>query len=134
MSAKVFSHGRGGAGNIGPETVRYVDGINYSPPVLSVWCPTRIKLTFLQGATNPNYSTGRGGAGNIRKYNAQEVRIAQDVPTGPTHIPVATAAGRGGVGNLQAAKRRELERRQSQNSEARTSSDTTRTLSTVSSN
>lgn len=30
------SHGRGGAGNIAVETVKYVDGLNYSPPILSV--------------------------------------------------------------------------------------------------
>ena len=34
-----FSHGRGGAGNIAAETVKYVDGLTYSPPILSVLSP-----------------------------------------------------------------------------------------------
>jgi hypothetical protein len=36
--AKKFSHGRGGAGNICVDNTEYVDGLAYSPPVLSVTC------------------------------------------------------------------------------------------------
>jgi len=110
-----FSHGRGGAGNIAVETVKYVDGLTYSPPILSPQNTSR-------------YTTGRGGAGNIRKYDAVEVRRAQDVPEGPQRIPHYTAAGRGGAGNLQAAKKREAIRRASMSVPAaeRTSVDSTR--------
>jgi hypothetical protein len=87
---------------------------------------------IIQATRNSKYSTGRGGAGNIRKYNPQEVRVAQDVPTGPIHIPVATAAGRGGVGNLQAAKKRETQRRASMN-EGRASQDSARSAESSSS-
>jgi hypothetical protein len=71
----------------------------------------------------------------MRKYNLEEVRIAQDVPTGPSRIPHATQAGRGGVGNLQAARKREMVRRQSMTIEGRdrTSTDSNNSLSTVNS-
>jgi len=36
MPGKKFSHGRGGAGNISLDDIEYVDGLNYSPPILSV--------------------------------------------------------------------------------------------------
>jgi len=94
MPGKKVSHGVGGAGNIFADDVEYVDGLNYSPPVLNE------KRSY-------RYSTGRGGAGNIRKYNAKETRIAQDVPEGPYRAPRATQAGRGGVGNIQEWHRRE---------------------------
>ena len=100
MGIQKYSHGRGGAGNIATTTVEYVDGLAYSPPILR---PENTK----------HFTTGRGGAGNICKYDPQKVRIAQGVPDGPGRIPRATQAGRGGVGNLQAAKKRETMRRQS---------------------
>ena len=89
-------------------------------------------MLIIQGDRNTSYSTGRGGAGNIRKYNAEEVRMAMDVPDGPFRVPRATAAGRGGVGNLQAAMKRE-EQYRNMTSEGRPSHDSTRTLETVSS-
>lgn len=94
MPGKKSSHGRGGAGNISVEDIEYVDGLNYSPPILTE-------------KRNHHYSTGRGGAGNIRKYNTTEVRVAQDVPRGPYQAPHATAAGRGGIGNIQEWHKRE---------------------------
>ena len=69
----------------------------------------------------------------MRKYNLEEVRLAQDVPTGPSRIPHATQAGRGGVGNLQAARKRETIRRQSMTIDGRVSEDSNNTLSTVNS-
>ena len=45
----------------------------------------------------------------MRRYNAVEARIAQDIPQGTDHVPQATAAGIGGYGNLRAMhKRRQL--------------------------
>jgi Protein of unknown function (DUF3602) len=97
MPDQKYSHGRGGVGNISKDTITYVDGLSYSPPVLTA-------------DRNPHYTTGRGGAGNIRKYDPVAVRLAQDVPSGPTpHIPQYTAAGRGGIGNLQAMQKRRRE-------------------------
>jgi hypothetical protein len=69
----------------------------------------------------------------MRKFNAEEIRIAQDVPTGPSRIPHATQAGRGGVGNLKAARKRETVRRQSMTIEARMSEDSNNSSSTVNS-
>jgi len=60
MPGKRISHGRGGAGNISVDTDEYVDGLKYSPPRLTQ-------------ARHPHYSTGIGGAGNIRKFNADEI-------------------------------------------------------------
>jgi hypothetical protein len=69
----------------------------------------------------------------MRKYNAEEIRIAQDVPTGPSRTPHATQAGRGGVGNLKAARKREMVRRQSMTIDERISEDSNNTSSTVNS-
>jgi hypothetical protein len=90
-------------------------------------------MLIIQADRNTSYSTGRGGAGNICKYNAEEVRVAMDVPDGPFRVPRATAAGRGGVGNLQAAMKREEQYPKNMTSEGRPSHDSTRTLETVSS-
>ena len=108
MSGQKCSHGRGGAGNIRTDTVTYVDGLTYSPPVL-------------KEIYHPRYSTGIGGAGNIRKFNAAEVRLAQDVPDGPFHVPRATAAGRGGWGNIQEMRKRERLAREAMSSDSRSS-------------
>lgn len=117
MTTKRFSHGRGGAGNICTTTVQYVDGLAYSPPIL-------------KPENTHHFTTGRGGAGNICKYDPQKVRIAQGVPDGPGRIPRSTQAGRGGVGNLQEAKKRETLRRQSMAGE-RVSDDSGNTLTTT---
>ena len=99
MSPRYTSHGIGGAGNISVDTIPYVDGIIYSPPVLT-------------STKSSRYTTGIGGAGNMRKFGTTDVRIAQDYPRGMDRVPVATAAGIGGWGNLKAMKkRREQEER-----------------------
>lgn len=121
MTTKKFSHGRGGAGNICSSTVEYVDGLNYSPPIL-------------KAANTTRFTTGRGGAGNICKYDPKAVRIAQGVPDGPARIPRVTQAGRGGVGNLQAAKKRESMRLESMAVEGRLSHESANTLSSTRSN
>ncbi|KAK8113750.1 uncharacterized protein PG998_001758 [Apiospora kogelbergensis] len=52
MSAPEVSHGRGGAGNINPDSTQYVDG--------------EITRQGEEGTQNAGpYSTGRGGGGNI---------------------------------------------------------------------
>ncbi|GAO47086.1 hypothetical protein SAICODRAFT_17013 [Saitoella complicata NRRL Y-17804] len=91
VSPRPVTHGRGGAGNIGPEEWReYVDGTLDRPPVI-------------RGA----YSTGRGGGGNIETSgDLEKARLAQDLEEprrstdgGNTELP----AGRGGFGNIQRA-------------------------------
>jgi Protein of unknown function (DUF3602) len=114
------TYGRGGAGNVTKTPIKYVDGITYSPPLLTE-------------KRNPRYSTGRGGVGNIRKFNAAEVIIAQDIPEGPPRTPHATAAGRGGFGNLQAMHKRErlsAELQRSPHSSEESQKSTTSPLST----
>lgn len=118
MATKKFSHGRGGAGNICTSTVDYVDGLNYSPPIL-------------KPENTPRFTTGRGGAGNICKYDPQAVRLAQDVPEGIGHIPHVTHAGRGGVGNLQAMKKRDSMNGQSMTTDGRVSHESANTSSTA---
>jgi hypothetical protein len=92
MSQK-SSHGIGGAGNMRRETVIYVAGSTISPPILTE-------------SKSSRYTTGIGGSGNMRKYDPIEIRISQDVPAPSTHVPVFTAAGIGGVGNLKAMRER----------------------------
>jgi hypothetical protein len=57
-----LSHGRGGAGNIGPSSEEL--------SIESLETPT-IKTDI--------YTTGRGGSGNMAKFEAAEARKAQDV-------------------------------------------------------
>lgn len=76
------------------DTVQYIDGTKISPPVLSVERHTK-------------YSTGRGGAGNIRKHDPVQVRVAQDVPQDFCSVPRATAVGRGGFGNIMEMRKRQ---------------------------
>ncbi|KAF3905606.1 hypothetical protein AA313_de0210057 [Arthrobotrys entomopaga] len=82
------SHGRGGAGNIAPDSTEYVDG-----GIVRVATPSG------------NYATGRGGTGNVGHSDA--VPEAHDVipvnarletpPPGQGH---AISTGRGGGGNM----------------------------------
>ena len=120
MSGKRISHGRGGAGNISVDTVEYVDGLRYSPPRLTA-------------ARNPRYSTGIGGAGNIRKFNADEIATVQDIPSGPFRVPRATAAGRGGFGNIQEMHKRQALSRRSMSPHGRVSGESQRSTSTTAS-
>ena len=66
-----------------------------------------------QQERHPKFSTGRGGAGNILKYDPSKVVVAQDVPQGPYHPPVTAGAGRGGWGNISEKKKREKKVRKS---------------------
>jgi hypothetical protein len=93
MAAPV-SHGRGGQGNIAPDSTQYVDG--------------EIVRQGVEGEGDGAYSAGRGGAGNIgsphlkptgKPHDADVVpelaiRKSQD---GDYHI------GRGGQGNVEHA-------------------------------
>ncbi|PHH77028.1 hypothetical protein CDD82_3688 [Ophiocordyceps australis] len=90
MAAEV-SHGRGGAGNIGPDKTPYVDG--------------EVVRVGAEGSHGDGaYSAGRGGAGNIcdagtppaqrRDHDAvpeAAMRLSQELP--------ALHTGRGGAGN-----------------------------------
>jgi hypothetical protein len=114
MSPRYTSHGIGGAGNISVDTLPYVDGIAYSPPILT---PSK----------SSRYTTGIGGAGNMRKFETTDVRVAQDLPQGMDHVPVATAAGIGGWGNLKAMRKRR-EQQKSNNGTPRSSYETSSTV------
>lgn len=92
MAPRNISHGIGGAGNIWVDDTAYIDGIYYSPPVLS---PSK----------SARYTTGIGGTGNMRKFNTTDVLVTQDYPCGLDHIPVSHSAGIGGWGNLKAMKK-----------------------------
>ncbi|KAI1820353.1 hypothetical protein F4861DRAFT_523432 [Xylaria intraflava] len=91
MAAREVSHGRGGAGNINPDTTEYVDGEIVRQGQVG---------THGDGA----YSTGRGGSANIAD---------KDIPPAPRadkdFVPEAALrpsvdgdfhTGRGGVANV----------------------------------
>ncbi|KAK8055773.1 hypothetical protein PG993_001000 [Apiospora rasikravindrae] len=91
MSAPEVSHGRGGAGNINPDSTQYVDG--------------EITRQGEEGSQNAGpYSTGRGGGGNIGEPGKEPgLRTDKDV------IPAAATrkseeepfhTGRGGAANV----------------------------------
>lgn len=92
-----YSTGRGGAGNIAhgksPEPEEGQPGQDYP----------RIKQNV--------FTTGRGGAGNMRQNKDEyETRLAQDVDHDDRIIEPSRSNpsfGRGGYGNVQAAKRTE---------------------------
>ncbi|KAJ8116458.1 hypothetical protein OPT61_g2112 [Boeremia exigua] len=91
---RIASHGRGGAGNIAPDTTTV-----YTKPEDLV-TPTIKSNT---------YTTGRGGQGNMAKNdNPENARLAQDVE-GPTKISEPKGAvhyGRGGAANIVTDKER----------------------------
>ncbi|KAK5112517.1 hypothetical protein LTR62_004274 [Meristemomyces frigidus] len=97
MPDPMTSTGRGGAGNIGPDTTTYVDGgITREGP--------------LGESSNGEYSSGRGGAGNMIETprNGTPVPQSQEVVTEPS---MRTAeghenfhTGRGGQGNVHIDK------------------------------
>ncbi|KAL4951730.1 hypothetical protein BDW69DRAFT_186091 [Aspergillus filifer] len=92
-SAPIVSHGRGGQGNIGPDSNEYVDGgIVREGPIGD------------QG--DGAYSAGRGGAGNIGSPHVKPVNKA---PHDAEFIPEISVkqsmdgdyhTGRGGQGNV----------------------------------
>lgn len=98
---KYYSTGRGGAGNI-------AHGMKTPQPTES---------SIGRGTPHLNkkqeyYTTGRGGLGNMRKNtDEKETRRAQDVDDNPSYTtdPFPTASnksiGRGGWGNVNAAKK-----------------------------
>ncbi|KAL4775182.1 hypothetical protein BDW60DRAFT_204453 [Aspergillus nidulans var. acristatus] len=90
--APIVSHGRGGQGNIGPDSNEYVDGgIVREGPVGD------------QG--DGAYSAGRGGAGNIGSPHVKPAKQPHDVEFIP-EISVRQSmdgdyhTGRGGQGNV----------------------------------
>ncbi|KAF2468056.1 uncharacterized protein BDR25DRAFT_305092 [Lindgomyces ingoldianus] len=98
MSDPIHSTGRGGAGNIGPDTTAYTDG--------------GIIREGVQGeSADGAYSTGRGGTGNIGmspRLNPQEgiPRRSQDIipETALREHQENFHTGRGGEGNIHKDK------------------------------
>ncbi|KAF2118110.1 hypothetical protein BDV96DRAFT_596983 [Lophiotrema nucula] len=93
----IHSTGRGGAGNIGPDTTVYTDG--------------GIIREGIQGESDDgNYSAGRGGAGNIAK--SPRVGPADSPRRSMDYIPETALregqenfhTGRGGGGNVHKEK------------------------------
>ncbi|BCS22300.1 DUF3602 domain-containing protein [Aspergillus puulaauensis] len=92
-SAPIVSHGRGGQGNIGPDSNEYIDGgIVREGPIGD------------QG--DGAYSAGRGGAGNI---GSPHVKPTAKIPHDAEFIPEISVrqsmegdyhTGRGGQGNV----------------------------------
>ncbi|KAF1959121.1 hypothetical protein CC80DRAFT_320674 [Byssothecium circinans] len=96
-NAPIHSTGRGGAGNIGPDSTVYSDG--------------SIVREGIQGESEGDYSTGRGGAGNIAK--SPQVRPSDHNPRhSQDYIPEQNLrqgqenfhTGRGGEGNVHKEK------------------------------
>jgi hypothetical protein len=92
MSAPV-SHGRGGQGNIGPDSTEYADG--------------EIVRQGEQGNQGDGaYSAGRGGAGNIGSPHLKPASKAHDADVVPDLAirksqDVDHHVGRGGQGNVE---------------------------------
>jgi len=88
---RAFSHGRGGAGNIGKERRE------------SFTNPSDLVTPTLK---SDHYTTGRGGSGNIAKNDPQHpelARAAQDVePIIKREQDVRQHYGRGGAANIAA--------------------------------
>ncbi|KAI9840239.1 MAG: hypothetical protein M1837_001822 [Sclerophora amabilis] len=100
MSSNV-SHGRGGTGNIGPDTNTYVDGeiVREGPQASTGTGPT---------------STGRGGQGNIgAPATGATLAAPQDVvpeaATRPSQENQSYHVGRGGEGNVHHADKDKYE-------------------------
>ncbi|KAI0534252.1 hypothetical protein GGR58DRAFT_516290 [Xylaria digitata] len=91
MSGPEVSHGRGGAGNINPDSTEYVDGEIVRQGEVG---------THGDGA----YSTGRGGAANITdKETPAAPRADKDVVPAEAVRPSVDGdfhTGRGGVANV----------------------------------
>ncbi|KAF2435862.1 hypothetical protein EJ08DRAFT_692437 [Tothia fuscella] len=95
--APIHSTGRGGQGNIGPDTTQYTDGT--------------IHREGIQGqSVDGDYSSGRGGAGNIvhspqvkpERRGSQDIIPEANLIPGEGHENFHT--GRGGGGNVHKEK------------------------------
>jgi hypothetical protein len=89
MAQPQFPHGRGGAGNFGKERTVSGGAEDLVTPTLK----------------QENYTTGRGGQGNIKKNDhGAEARTAQDVETPVSHLRQTDGEsvhyGRGGAANV----------------------------------
>ncbi|KAF3919477.1 hypothetical protein ABW20_dc0100133 [Dactylellina cionopaga] len=92
LDAPTASHGRGGAGNITPDPTEYTDG------------------GIVRAATpSGNFSTGRGGGGNLAHSDAKEEahdvvpeNAQRDEPHPTEGHGIST--GRGGGGNIVTAE------------------------------
>jgi Protein of unknown function (DUF3602) len=123
---KKVSHGRGGAGNIYPSQAEYVDGLNYSHRAPSVCIPRPISSSIdllQQAGRNGYFSTGIGGAGNMRRYSLNDVHRMEAIPEEPQRVPRASAVGRGGWGNISEFRRLERLRMEHQAGHERQSHD-----------
>jgi len=92
MSTPVVSHGRGGQGNIGPDSTEYADG--------------EIVRQGVEGDQGDGaYSSGRGGAGNIGSPHLKPAAKGHDTDVVPDLAirksqDVEHHVGRGGQGNV----------------------------------
>ncbi|PVI08111.1 hypothetical protein DM02DRAFT_608213 [Periconia macrospinosa] len=98
MSTPIHSTGRGGAGNIGPDSTVYSDG--------------GIVREGYEGQGEGEYSTGRGGAGNITKSPLVKAQDEAQPRRSQDYIPEQSLragqenfhTGRGGEGNVHKEK------------------------------
>ncbi|KAI9806855.1 MAG: hypothetical protein M1833_002512 [Piccolia ochrophora] len=99
MSDPVVSHGRGGTGNIGGDSTKYVDG--------------EIVREAPAGEGYSNASTGRGGVGNLAPSELQETgrKSAEVIPEEalrPSTENQDYHVGRGGQGNVHVAENKNV--------------------------
>ncbi|KAI9812409.1 MAG: hypothetical protein M1827_004640 [Pycnora praestabilis] len=99
MSDGIHSHGRGGQGNIGPDSSTYVDGEIIREGVAG------------ESADGGALSTGRGGAGNVASPGLKpttERRDSEVIPETAIRRPGEEYdnyhVGRGGEGNIHKEK------------------------------
>ncbi|KAI5844253.1 hypothetical protein BZA05DRAFT_409534 [Tricharina praecox] len=102
----VYSHGRGGQGNIGPDNTEYVDG--------------EIRREEDPTASGGAYSTGRGGAANIGSPRVTPVKTSKHdddiIPEAAMVKPDDKYhAGRGGEGNAFVGGERVEEKKNTHN-------------------
>jgi len=102
----VYSHGRGGQGNIGPDNTEYVDG--------------EIRREEDPTVSGGAYSTGRGGAANIGSPKVVPVKTTKHdddiIPEAARVNPEETYhAGRGGEGNVVVGGKRVEEKKTTHN-------------------
>ncbi|KAI5800702.1 hypothetical protein FPQ18DRAFT_316009 [Pyronema domesticum] len=106
----VVSHGRGGQGNIGPDSTAYVDG--------------EIHRQADPTASGASYSSGRGGAGNISNNGSGNGGGATATATGTDGDIIPSEAvvpareegevvhtGRGGEGNTITSEGEKVKKR-----------------------